>query len=107
MTPGIPTVSLIGTLVEGFAFLLVYLGTVWIYFEENFALSTTSTRPYFLYQLYEISAVPLYLFGSRTTWRTQAFVLGTADDGHAIDFKRAVQDECTMKSVAVSTIHQI
>jgi hypothetical protein len=62
----------------------------------------SATRPYFLFRLYRLPGLLLYVFGSRTTWRTQAFVLGKVDDSDALEFKRAVQDECTMISVAVS-----
>lgn len=44
----------------------------------------------------------LYLvFGSRTTWRSEAHVLGTVNDRIASEFKKSVQDECSMVSVAV------
>jgi len=49
----------------------------------------------------------LVFFGSRTTWRLEAQVLGSSIDGklidsHAFSFKQTVSDECTMISVAVS-----
>lgn len=59
-------------------------------------------RPLDLYRLYGYSSVVLLLFGSWTTWRTEAFVLGKVNDEDALSFKKSVQDECTMISVAVS-----
>jgi hypothetical protein len=58
-------------------------------------------RPIDLFDLYGVSGIFLYLFGSRTTWRTEAHVLGTVSDDDALNFKKSVQDECTMISVAV------
>jgi hypothetical protein len=60
------------------------------------------SRPVHLTKLYGPSGIILYLFGSRTTWRTEAHVLGRLNDSDARDFKKSVQDECTMISVAVS-----
>lgn len=47
------------------------------------------------------AALLYVLFGSRTTWRSEAHVLGTVNDQIALDFKKSVQDECSMVSVAV------
>lgn len=56
-----------------------------------------------LYRLYGPSGLILLFFGSRTTWRVEAQVLGQLDDDVAMDFKKSVQDECTMISTAVSS----
>lgn len=54
--------------------------------------------------LYGPSGIFLYYFGSLVTWRVEAQVLGQLDDNEAMQFKKSVQDECTMVSVAVSSI---
>jgi fructose-1,6-bisphosphatase len=54
-----------------------------------------------LYDLYGSSATLLLLLGSRTTWVTEAQVLGRFQDEEALQFRQSVQDECTMVSVAV------
>ena len=59
-------------------------------------------RPYSLFSLYGVPGFVLYVFGNRTTWRTEAHILGTVDDGESLNFKKSVQDECTMISIAVS-----
>jgi hypothetical protein len=58
-------------------------------------------RPFQLFRLYGVSAPFVLLFGSRTTWITEAMVLGRFIDKDAMEFRKAVQDECTMVSVAV------
>jgi len=60
-----------------------------------------SLRIFSLTDLYGPSGVALYAFGARTTWLVQAQVLGKLVDNDALDFKKAIQDECTMISVAV------
>jgi hypothetical protein len=50
---------------------------------------------------YGPSGLVLFLFGSRTTWRMQAQVLGQLKEEDALGFKKSVYDECTMVSVAV------
>ncbi|KAH6721666.1 hypothetical protein BKA61DRAFT_591128 [Leptodontidium sp. MPI-SDFR-AT-0119] len=67
----------------------------------------TIRRPIDLVDLYGVSGIFLYLFGSRTTWRTEAHVLGTVSDDDALNFKKSVQDECTMISVAAAIVAQI
>ncbi|CAI6332924.1 unnamed protein product [Periconia digitata] len=49
----------------------------------------------------------LFIFGNRTVWRTEASVLGIMDDDDALGFKKSVQDECTMISVAAAIVAQI
>jgi len=58
-------------------------------------------RVFHLYSIYGISAIPLQLFGSQTTWRLQAQILGEMRDEAAMAFKESVYNECTMISVAV------
>ena len=58
-------------------------------------------RPFDLIDLYGLSGIFLYLFGSRTTWRTEAHILWSVSDEDALNFKKSVQDECTMIFVAV------
>jgi len=72
---------------------------IWVLTE--FAVQSIS-RPYYLFSLYGAPGLVLYLFGSWTTWRTEAHILGKVDDGDSLNFKKSVQDECTMISVAVS-----
>lgn len=54
------------------------------------------------YRWYGIRSVVLLLFGNREVWGIQARVLAKIEDEHATAFKKAVRDECTMISVAVS-----
>ncbi|KAF2671958.1 hypothetical protein BT63DRAFT_422471 [Microthyrium microscopicum] len=63
--------------------------------------------PVSLIYLYGPAGVVLYLFGSRSTWRIQAEILGTLDDNDALDYRKAVQEECTMLSVASAIVAQI
>lgn len=66
-------------------------------------VSVTVLRPFRLWDLYGAPGIILYLFGSRTTWNVEAQVLGRQDEDDAMQFKKSVQDECTMVSVAVCT----
>lgn len=59
-------------------------------------------RPFALYEIYGIWGIALLVFGSRTTWRIEAYVLARLDDENALSFKKSIQDECTMISIAVS-----
>jgi hypothetical protein len=61
-------------------------------------------RPYDLFKLYGYPSFALFLFGSRTTWRTEAYVLGKMNDNDALNFKKSVQEECTVISVAVRLV---
>ena len=54
--------------------------------------------------LYGSSAVPLIAFGSVATWRVEARILGRLCDTEATEFKKSIQDECTMVSVAVGPL---
>ena len=58
-----------------------------------------------LFRLYGLSGIVLLFFGSRTTWRVEAQILGKLDDKEALEFKKSVKDECTMISVAVRNFH--
>jgi hypothetical protein len=60
-------------------------------------------RPLHLFRLYGLGGLFLYAFGNRTTWCVQAQVLGNLENSDAETFKKSVQDECTMISVAVRT----
>ncbi|TLD30016.1 hypothetical protein E2P81_ATG06669 [Venturia nashicola] len=60
-----------------------------------------------LLTLYGPSGLLLYYFGSLVTWRVEAQVLGQLDDDEAMQFKKSVQDECTMVSVAAAIVAQI
>jgi hypothetical protein len=82
---------------------IVNLGISYFYAATHIIAEVTS-RPFYLVRLYGMPGIFLYLFGNRTTWRTQAYVLGKVIDEDALSFKRSVQDECTMISVAVSLV---
>jgi len=73
------------------------------YLTSKFVLrrALTSIR---LLNLYGPSGFLLYYFGSLTTWRVEAQVLGRLDDDDAMGFKKSVQDEGTMVSVAVRLV---
>ena len=61
-----------------------------------------SLQPFYLFKLYGLSGLVLLIFGSRSTWLIEAHLLGEVDDSEAMQFKKSVQDDCTMISVAVS-----
>jgi hypothetical protein len=54
-----------------------------------------------LFKRYGPSGIPLFLFGSRTTWRMQAQILGQVKDDDALAFTKSVYNECTMIAIAV------
>lgn len=88
-----------GIVIGTVAFTLVVLGVItWI---VPLKALQVLRRPLDLFELYGWLGFVLLLFGSRTTWRTEAYVLGKVNDSDALEFKKYVQDECTMISVAV------
>ena len=64
-------------------------------------LASTVARAFHLFVLYGPSSIPLLLFGSRTTWRIEAQILGQLKEEDATAFKKSILDECTMIAVAV------
>ncbi|TGO77660.1 hypothetical protein BELL_0096g00100 [Botrytis elliptica] len=67
-----------------------------------------------LFELYGSSAIPLFVFGSRTTWCMQAKVLGELKEGQdrpdnsrATEFKNSTLAECNMATVAAAVVAQI
>lgn len=64
-------------------------------------LFAMAIRPVLLVHLYGLPGAFLLVFGSQTTWLTEAQVLCTMCDEDALNFKKSIQDECTMVSVAV------
>jgi hypothetical protein len=94
-----------GIIIGVFGFTVLVLGI--ICFVAPWKTIQVLRRPRDLAKLYGYPAgVTLYLFGSRTTWRTEAYVLGKVNDDDALNFKKSVQDECTMISVAVRLVHR-
>lgn len=90
----------IGIIIGVFGFLvIVFAILLWIVPWKTFQ---ALRRPLDLFDLYGYPGLALFLFGTRTTWRTEAYVLGKVNDEDAMNFKKSVQDECTMVSVAVS-----
>ena len=69
------------------------------------AAARSAIRGFHLTRLYGLPGIVLLFFGNRTTWQIEAQVLGKRDDKEALDFKKSVQDECTMISVAVRGFH--
>jgi hypothetical protein len=63
-----------------------------------------AARLFQLWSWYGPSALPLFIFGSRTTWRIQAQILGQLKDEDAIAFKDSVYGEYTMIAVAVRSL---
>lgn len=59
-------------------------------------------RPLVLLDIYGPPGLIFWLVGSRTTWRMQVQVLGKLDDKESLEFKKSLQDGCTMVSIAVS-----
>ncbi|KAF7927400.1 uncharacterized protein EAE97_010075 [Botrytis byssoidea] len=71
-------------------------------------------RNWQLFELYGLSAIPLFIFGSRTTWYKQAKVLGELKEGQnrpdnsrASEFKSSTLAECNMVAVAAAVIAQM
>ncbi|KAF7507474.1 hypothetical protein GJ744_010405 [Endocarpon pusillum] len=71
------------------------------------AVAQFTIRCFHLIRLYGPPGFVLLFFGSQTTWRIEAQVLGKLDDKEALEFKKSVQDECTMISVAAAIVAQI
>lgn len=67
-------------------------------------LHVSAYRPFALLKYYGLPGLFYLVFGSRSTWRAQAHVLGTLADEDALNFKKSVQDECTIISVAVGYV---
>ena len=63
----------------------------------------TIRRVALLYKLYGSPGAALFLFGNRSTWRLEAHILGGLKDEDALAFKKSVQGQCNMISVAVSS----
>lgn len=51
--------------------------------------------------LYGVSGLTLLVFGNRTMWRLEAEILGGLRDSDAHAFRKSVQGQCNMISVAV------
>lgn len=93
---GVESFFIVGTIADVFASIFAVLELVIQHIR----------RPIDLFDLYGLSGIFLYLFGSRTTWSVEAHVLGIVSDDDALNFKKCVQDECTMISVAVRSFIQ-
>lgn len=65
-------------------------------------VSVIMHRPLALFKLYGARGLVYYVFGNRTTWRAEMRVLGDLKPEDAFNFKKSVQEECAMISVAVS-----
>lgn len=52
---------------------------------------------------YGVIGLLLCLFDNRSIWRVQVRILRSNNDTDAMNFKRAVQDECSIIAVAVGT----
>ena len=65
----------------------------------SYTFSVTNRLDYI--KLYGISGLVLFFFGSPIVWQLQARVLGSLDDKDALEFRKSMQDECTMTAVAV------
>jgi hypothetical protein len=75
-------------LVEVVGFTIVVLTVV--YWIAPWKTVQALRRPLDLINLYGyLSGIALYLFGSRTTWCTEAYVLGKANDSDALNFKKS------------------
>ena len=83
---------------------LGYAASVVTFIQITIFVFQSAVQPFYLFKLYGPSGLVLQIFGNRSTWRTEAHVLGRVDDGEAMQFKKSVQDDCTMISVAVSPI---
>lgn len=56
-------------------------------------------------RVYGISGLVLWLLGGNDIWQMQAQVLASLDDDVAMRFRNSIQEECTMKAVAVLGSH--
>ena len=72
---------------------------------DTLSLFTSIGTTRFQYvRLYGLSGIVLSVFGSTAVWHLQAKVLGSLDDKDALEFRKSMQDECTMTAVAVRPI---
>lgn len=55
-----------------------------------------------LNRLYGLSGFIIALSGSSNVWQAEARVLGDMNNDQAMEFRKSVQDECSMIAVAVS-----
>ena len=78
------------------------VATVALSLEVADAVARYILRAIRLLKLYGSSGLFLLWFGSKSTWRLEAQVLAGVNDEEAMAFKKCVQDECIMVSVAVS-----
>jgi hypothetical protein len=58
-------------------------------------------RIFALNRLYGLSGLVVAFCGSSKVWEIEAKLLGELDDKHAAEFKKSIQDECSMIAVAV------
>lgn len=58
-------------------------------------------------RVYGISGLVLWLLGGNDIWQMQAQVLASLDDDVAMRFRNSIQEECTMKAVAVLGSHVV
>lgn len=59
-------------------------------------------RIFALNRLYGLSGLVVAFCGSSKVWEIEARLLGELDDNHAAEFRKSIQDECSMIAVAVS-----
>lgn len=57
-----------------------------------------------LNRLYGSSGYIVALCGNSNVWRVEAKIIGELDDNQATEFRKSIQDECSMIAVAVSFI---
>ncbi|KAJ6138338.1 hypothetical protein N7471_004824 [Penicillium samsonianum] len=60
-----------------------------------------------LIRLYGLSGMLVAFCGSSNVWQVEAKVIGELDDDQAIEFRKSVQDECSMIAVAAALVAQI
>ena len=87
---------------EGAPSIAVLILTVKVSLDVADSVARHGLRAIRLFGLYGPSGLLLFWFGSKSTWRMEAQVLGELTDEDALAFKKCVQDECIMVSVAVS-----
>jgi hypothetical protein len=87
---------------EGATALAGLVMTVQVLLDVADSVARHGLRAIRLLGLYGPSGLLLFWFGSKSTWRMEAQVLGELNDEDALAFKKCVQDECIMVSVAVS-----
>lgn len=86
---------------EPLSTIAIHLGILDTILEVGDILRVRALKGLRLCELYGSPGLFLFLFGNQTAWKLQAQIVGGIDDDAVMAFKKSVQDECTMISIAV------